>query len=281
MGFISGIGTIAKLGKMNPDLELHNSNYQRISKTLENLKGIKGKEGISKAAKGFESLFIYRMLKEMRKTVPKSSLFGESFGIDIFTSMLDEKIANSIAETQTFGLSEMLIRHLEKKYDIEDKDVAKTGLKREKNVYHHSEGTKTIGLSPESRMNLYLSIINEAAAKYKIDPDLIKAVITQESSGIPKATSKQGAKGLMQLMDTTAEELEVRDVFDPEENIFAGTRHLKRLLVQHKGDLPMALAAYNAGSGAVKLYNGIPPYAETQNFVMKVMKLQHQFRRGE
>ena len=278
------IGAIGDLNRIRSELSLYKSSDQRIKNTLESLKGIKGKEGISKAAKGFESLFVYMMLKEMRKTVPKNSLLGNSFGMDVYLSMLDEKIANRIAQSGKFGLSDMLIRHLEKKY--KDKDEAVTDNLKElktdvKLLPKAAVESNTKGLSISERVHEFLPIINEAAAVYKLDPDLLKAVIARESSGNPAAVSKNGAKGLMQLIDSTAADLDVQNVFDPKENIFAGARYLKELLVEHKGDLGLALAAYNAGPGAVKLYKGVPPYPETQNYIRKVTKLQKQFRSGE
>lgn len=281
MNIIDIAGQYSNLSNIRADLELHKSTYQRIENTLENLKGLRGEEGISRAAKGFESLFIFRMLQEMRKTVPKNPLWGDSFGMDVFMSMFDEKIANRIAESGQFGLSDILIKYLEKKYEV-GKEVGTDNSTGEKPGENPSiEDAKTENLSLGESVNRFLSIVNEAASEFKLDPDLIKAVIAQESGGKPHAVSKNGAKGLMQLMDSTAAELNVKNIFDPKENIFAGARYLKELLIAHNGDLTLALAAYNAGPGAVKLYNGIPPYPETHNFVQKVIKLQKQFRSGE
>ncbi|MGI5920498.1 MAG: lytic transglycosylase domain-containing protein [Syntrophomonadaceae bacterium] len=118
----------------------------------------------------------------------------------------------------------------------------------------------------------FSEIIKEASQKYSIDEDVIAAVIQSESSFNPRAVSRCGASGLMQLMPSTARSLGVNDVFDPEQNIMAGTCYLKQKLDEFHGSLPLALAAYNAGSGAVKKYGGIPPYKETQAYVNKIMK---------
>ena len=114
-------------------------------------------------------------------------------------------------------------------------------------------------------------LITKYAAQNGLQPQLVRAVIRQESDGNPRDVSHAGARGLMQLMPEEIHELGVTDPFDPEQNIAAGTRLLSGLLKQHNGDIPLALAAYNAGSGAVKKYNGIPPYAETRNYVKKIM----------
>lgn len=106
-----------------------------------------------------------------------------------------------------------------------------------------------------------------------LDPRLVRAVIQQESGGNPRAVSTAGAQGLMQLMPETAALYGVRDSFDPEQNIAAGTRHLAGLLREFHGDLPLALAAYNAGVGAVRRHGGIPPYTETRQYVQRILSM--------
>jgi soluble lytic murein transglycosylase-like protein len=116
----------------------------------------------------------------------------------------------------------------------------------------------------------YDHLIDEAARRYGMNPDLIRAVIRVESAFDPLAVSSAGAQGLMQLMPALAEELGVRDAFDPRENIMAGTRYLSYLLDVHKGSIPLALASYNAGPGAVDRYNGVPPFEETRRYVKTI-----------
>jgi len=119
--------------------------------------------------------------------------------------------------------------------------------------------------------NIYDKIITQMATKYKVDFNLIKAVIAIESSYNKNAVSPVGAQGLMQLMPMTAKRFSVSNSFDPKQNIEGGTKYLKFLLKLFDGDIELVLAAYNAGEGAVKKYNGIPPYRETKNYVPKVL----------
>jgi len=119
------------------------------------------------------------------------------------------------------------------------------------------------------------SQINDLITKYSdkngLDEDFVKAVINQESGFNPNATSHCGAMGLMQLMPSTAQGLGVKNAYDAEQNIEGGTKYLKGLMDRFNNDKSLALAAYNAGPNAVKKYGGIPPYAETQNYVKSVL----------
>lgn len=115
--------------------------------------------------------------------------------------------------------------------------------------------------------------IDEAAARHNVDPNLVRSVIKVESNFNPHAVSRKGAMGLMQLMPATARSLNVSNPFDPTQNVDAGVRHLKKLLENYGGNVPLSLAAYNAGTGAVARSAGIPHFAETQNYVRRITNL--------
>lgn len=119
------------------------------------------------------------------------------------------------------------------------------------------------------------SAITMSAARHNVDPNLVRAVVKVESNFNSNAVSRKGAMGLMQLMPSTARSLNVRNPFDPAQNVDAGVRHLKQLLENYQGDVNLTLAAYNAGSGAVARSAGVPRYAETQNYVRRITNLYY------
>ena len=123
-------------------------------------------------------------------------------------------------------------------------------------------------------------LIDEYSQKYGLDSDFVKAVVKQESGFNEKATSKCGAMGLMQLMPGTAKALNVNDPYNARDNIEGGVKYLKGLMDRFDGDMKLALAAYNAGPNAVKKYNGIPPYNETQNYVKNIMSMYQRIQSG-
>lgn len=119
---------------------------------------------------------------------------------------------------------------------------------------------------------IMIDLIHSNARKYGLDPKLINAVIRNESGYNVNAKSPAGAVGLMQLMPETARSLGVTNINDPAQNVEAGSKYLSQLMKQYRGNIILALAAYNAGPGSVSTYNGIPPYKETQNYIYKVLK---------
>lgn len=117
-----------------------------------------------------------------------------------------------------------------------------------------------------------LELVEQAAKRHGLDPALVQAVVAVESGFRPGAVSPKGAQGLMQLMPRTAASLGVTDALDPEQNVDAGVRHLEGLVRLYDGDLTRALAAYNAGQGAVARHGGVPPYRETRDYVRRVLE---------
>lgn len=124
----------------------------------------------------------------------------------------------------------------------------------------------------------YHPIILAASSKHQVDPALVKAIIKAESGYNPAAVSRKGAVGLMQLMPATASDLGVKDLFDPELNIHGGVKYLKQLLLRYEGNLVLAIAAYNAGIGNVRKYEGIPPYKTTRYYVKKVLEYYRRYK---
>ena len=142
-----------------------------------------------------------------------------------------------------------------------------------------SPGARTSNYSwlakQRNRRSPYDRMIDRYADQYNVDPVLVRAVIQVESDFNPRCVSKKGARGLMQLIPETAHRYGVKDIFDPEENIRGGVHYLADLLEMFNSDLQRALAAYNAGEGAVTRYGGIPPYEETANYVQRALTVYY------
>jgi soluble lytic murein transglycosylase-like protein len=194
----------------------------------------------------------------------------ESYGGDFFDTIFQQQISSQMSKGKGLGVAEMLY----KKLTGED-------LNATTSISPLIDPIKLINDSPDhsikpsdssfQRMNKFENIINDASNLYGVDKNLIKSVILTESAGNDKAVSKANAKGLMQLIDSTARNMGVQNVFDPKQNILGGTKYLSGLLRQYNGDVKLALAAYNAGPGNVDKYNGVPPFDETKNYVARVI----------
>lgn len=141
--------------------------------------------------------------------------------------------------------------------------VEKTEVKKE---------TSSLSNTVSKTKDAIMDYIKEASERHGVEEKLIKALIKQESGFNPNAVSSAGALGLMQLMPSTAKYLGVQDALNPKENIEGGVKYLKQMLDKYNGNKILALAAYNAGPGAVDKYDGVPPYKETQNYVRAVLK---------
>jgi hypothetical protein len=130
----------------------------------------------------------------------------------------------------------------------------------------------------KARERRFHPIIVQTARRYNVEAPLVKAIVMAESKYNPKAVSKRGAKGLMQLMPGTARDLGVKDIFDPADNIEAGVRYFRELIEKFNGNVIFALAAYNAGSRKVRQYKGIPPFKATRRYIEKVFAYYFLFR---
>jgi Rod binding domain-containing protein len=259
---------------------------------------------LRKATKEFESFFMLHMLRAMRKTIPENGLLDGGLGQDMYTSMFDEELSRMIAGTSRGSLSEVLYNSLEKHIEAQspDKGITKppidTGLNNSREVQpvrnnasirsaspvpiernKRAESLSRVISKPRMKSDPVLEAYGDSIAavsrKYNIDPRLVYSVIMTESNGRPDAVSPKGARGLMQLVDSTAAEMGVANSLDPHQNIEGGTKYLRQLLDRFDGDLRLALAAYNAGPGAVSKYNGVPPYPETEQYVEKVLAGLH------
>ena len=257
---------------------------------------------LKKACSEFEAIFISYMLKSMSKTTEKSDLFGDGLGGDIYKEIFNEKLADHLSQTGRFKIGDMIFEDYSRMLNINEEDISldqtvppRSSIRRKIN---DNVNLSTIKPEPDrTKVNIPTSVLNnsnksiedhkpakssgflaqfddtikKAAKEFKIKPALIKAVIKQESAGDPNAVSSRGAKGLMQLIDSTASMLGVKDPFNPVQNIMGGAKYLSMLLKRFEGDLKKALASYNAGPSAVVKYNGVPPYPETREYVSKVM----------
>ncbi|MFH1893705.1 MAG: lytic transglycosylase domain-containing protein [Candidatus Zixiibacteriota bacterium] len=249
---------------------------------------------LEKAAKDFESLFVFQLLKTMRASYVSDSKDDNGLGKGMFMSIADEALANKISETGAFGIADKLLEAFDKRegssVGLSPDGIESSDATLRRQIYQKLPSrAKLFDLKAltDTRTNRKESgltsvelddVISAAAKEHKIPAKLIRAVIQVESSGDTLAVSRRGAKGLMQLTDSTASEMGVNNVFDPEENIQGGAMYLGGLMKRFSGNLKLALAAYNAGPGAVERHGGIPPYPETERYVDKVLSIMENAR---
>jgi Rod binding domain-containing protein len=291
---------------INTDYSLLQAKVEALSKSPSKTQKTYSEEEkakLAESARGFESIFVNMMFKGMKSafldTIDKDkSEGGMSFGDDTLSGYTDMAFADEIANTGSgIGLAQMIYRQVTGEKTLPNKQtialsyasgasitppLIKDANSNSKNQINIPLKFNVNGNNSENipsgnfiervtkRLSYYEPIIQQAAEKYELPVPLIKAVITTESAGNPTAKSPVGAKGLMQLMDATAKGLGVTNSYDPQQNIMGGAKYLRQMLNTFDGDLEKSIAAYNAGPGNVKKYDGIPPFAETQAYVKKV-----------
>ena len=250
---------------------------------------------LEKAVREFESVFVGYMLKSMRSTVEKADNSTDGFGGDMLESMFDVELAKHISKNSNLGMADMLYRKMtgESLSDVQSLNIVqrecaqskamnKPGMASVKEAIDTNSSVDSKSRkSLDERLRDYDSYIVEASEKFGVSDSLIKAVIATESAGRPNAQSARNAKGLMQLIDSTASEMGVKNVWDPRENILGGAKYLKQLLEKFDGDEKLAIASYNAGPNAVEKHGGIPPYKETKEYVTRVMNFLNVFEQQE
>ncbi|CAK0754878.1 soluble lytic murein transglycosylase [Gammaproteobacteria bacterium] len=230
--------------------------FNRISASTDKAKAsvtVKPSSAQPSAAK-----FTIPSVAEMRKVAPTT--------VAIHPTVTPKPLANPSGYTNIYAYVDTAgVKHFTN---------VPTGDQRYALVLHERLG----GPSPltgllTSRRSAYDNIVAEASRTYQVDQALVRAMIHTESAFNPMAVSPKGAAGLMQLMPDTAHRYGVHDAFDPTENVYGGVRYLRDLLDMFDNNLPLAVAAYNAGENAVTRYGGIPPYAETTDYVQRVLSL--------
>jgi Rod binding domain-containing protein len=245
----------------------------------------KEKGKIASAAKQFESLLTSMMLKSMNKTTSGISGEEEGYGNDMFDTMFEQQIGSYISETKSLGIAEILYKKItgeEMTSEMRSKISTKINVKNTDSTKTKVDTTRvTPNDESLNRLNKYESQINEASDSYGVDKNIIKSIILTESAGNNNAVSGAKAKGLMQLMDSTATDMGVKNSFNPRENILGGTKYFAQMLRQYNGDTKLALAAYNAGPKNVEKYKGVPPFDETKNYINKVLSYFNHFNEDE
>ncbi len=269
----------------------------RLNQLVENSKGKSDLEGLEKAAKDFEAVFLNTLMKAMRRTVPENKMFNSSGPTKFYQQMQDAEMAKAMATGHNqMGIAQMIVRQFKDTVDGEQGS----------GIQQNHPPINPLPASPPLAMDRYrqMSAVSNDAAKLMnlryqaaqqgsavsdtlqrfeneivtsagnngLDPALILAVVMEESGGDPLAHSPAGAKGLMQLMPATAKDLGVQDITSPSQNIAGGSKYLSDMLKRYDGNLKLALAAYNAGPGNVdKAGRQIPNFPETIQYVTKVM----------
>lgn len=303
-----------------------NSTQQTQSVQTQQTLDAQQKLRLQYAVKEFEAVLVGYMLKSMRSSIPKETMFGESYGGEMMEGMFDIELARHVSGGGSLGLGEMLYKEitgeempqtkLPKGVDAAGapsrtpqspfreipsaagiharpaaadtgssagapKQQSPLGVRDTSSVIPQAAHTPAVPDTVRRRVDALSSIIDDAAVTHGVDSSLLKAVIATESAGRTTAQSSKQAKGLMQLIDSTATAMGVRNVWDPRQNVHGGAKYLSQLLDRFQGNLEHALASYNAGPGAVLKHQGVPPYKETKAYVGKVLEYLRFFEQQE
>lgn len=264
-------------------------------------------EGLVKAAREFETVFLNQLMQAMRKTVPDNDMFNSKGPTKIYQQMQDAEMAKALATSSGgLGIADLIVQQLSPQsregivptagQDVplrpvvpaEAPDRAVESYRKNSRLDLVRDHLKRLQATAQPNhpaaadtLRRYESEFHTAARESGLAPEILLAVVMTESSGDPEATSPSGAQGLMQLMPVTAAELGVEDRRNPAENLRGGARYLSGLLERYDGDLPLALAAYNAGPGRVEQAGRrIPAIAETRNYVEKVTRMVRELGHG-
>jgi Rod binding domain-containing protein len=259
------------------ELSLKITNEQKhipFTPVAKNL-SVSEKQKMADVSKQFESLLTSMMLKSMNQTT--GGMFGEdSFGGDFFDSIFQYEIADKISQGTGLGVADEIYKRLTgEKLSTEILNPKLNPITKQPKIEVTTSTLEIPAVKPSNqsldRLSKYDEIIDHASETYGVDKNIIKSVILAESSAKENAVSTASAKGLMQIIDSTAKYLGINNVWDPKENIMGGAKYLSELLRKYDGNLKFALAGYNAGPGNVDKYNGIPPFTETQTYVKRVI----------
>ncbi len=251
-------------------------------------------EGLEKAAKQFEAVFLNNLMKAMRRTVPDNKLMNSGGPTKFYQQMQDAEMAKAMATGHNqMGIAQMIVRQFKsslgetegQQIQANHPPVSPLPAQAMERYLQMNAGSNDLAQRLELRLHAsnqgqavadtlqrFENEITQSAETNGLDPALILAVVMEESAGDPLAQSHKGAQGLMQLMPATARDLGVRDSTSPSQNLAGGAKYLSQMLKRYDGDLKLALAAYNAGPGNVdKAGRKVPDFPETQNYVEKVM----------